>query len=139
MEPWVGRDPQERVLPPPSFSGGETEPQGGPAAGPGLGAGWRPVMNILAERPLASCRLTLPLGTGPRVAIAGRTDWEIARDPVWPDGEPHRGVFLLLSLVPLGPDPEVPRAVLGGDGWKAGSLSAHPAREHPRPACCFSV
>lgn len=63
-----------RTSVPPSLSGGETEPQGGPAAGPGLGAGWRPVMNILADRPLASCRLTLPLGTGPRVATAGRTD-----------------------------------------------------------------
>lgn len=52
---------------------------------------------------------------------------------MWPDREPYRGVSLPLSLVPLGPDPEVPRAVPGGDGWKASFAERSPSPGAPAP------
>lgn len=114
------------------FSGGETEAQGGP----GPGAGGRLVVSILAERPLASCRLTLPLGAGRRVATAGRAAQEAEPGTVWLETEPHRGVLLLCSL------PWSPRAPTGGAprgaGW--GWMGGKPARSaltQPGSACAL--
>lgn len=108
------------------FSGGETEAWGGPVTGPGPGAGWRLVVSILAERPLASCRPTLPLGTGRRVATAGCTAQEVALETVCPETEPHRGVLLLCSLRgPSGLRREGPRVAPGGDGWVESQLAPH--------------
>lgn len=108
------------------FSGGETEAQGGPATGPGPGAGWWLFVSILAERPLASCRPTLPLGTGCRVATAGCTAREVALELVCLEWESHQGVLLLCSLPrSLWAQTGGARSGTGGDGWVESQLAPY--------------